>query len=69
MITVKNIKTLDDQIIDLQVISSIEQTIEAEGRLLLLPGMIDSHMTLGTPNQESWVFTLESAIRGESRQY
>jgi dihydroorotase len=64
MITFKNIKTLDGQTTDLRVPSSSEQEIEAAGQLLLLPGLIDPHISLGSPKRENWKFEVESAIRG-----
>lgn len=64
MITFKNIKTLDGQTTDLHIPSSSEQKIEAEGQLLLLPGLIDPHISLGSPNRENWKLGIESAIRG-----
>lgn len=64
MITIKNVRTLDGQIIDLKVTSSVDRNVEANGQLLLLPGLIDPHLSLGAPNQENWTFGIESAVRG-----
>jgi dihydroorotase len=63
MITIKNIRTLDEQITDLHISSTKEHVLEGEGRLLL-PGLIDPHISFGSPNRENWAFAVESAIRG-----
>lgn len=64
MITIKNVKTLDGQTTDLSVASSLNQSLDAEGRLLLFPGLIDPHLSLGSPSRENWMFGVESTIRG-----
>jgi dihydroorotase len=64
MITIKNVKTLDGQTTDLHIASSSEHNIEAKGELLLFPGLIDPHISLGSPTRENWTFGVESVIRG-----
>lgn len=64
MITIKNVKMLDDQIGDYTIPSTTEETIEAEGKLLLLPGVIDSHICFGPLQQQTWDSALSSAIKG-----
>lgn len=64
MITIKNAKTLDGQITDLSLTSSVDQTIEAKGGLLVFPGLIDPHISLGSPTRKNWTFGVESAARG-----
>lgn len=64
MITIKNVRTLDGQTTHIQISSPIDYTLEAKSRLLMLPGVIDSHISLGSPNRENWVFAIESAVRG-----
>jgi dihydroorotase len=63
MITIKNVKTLDDRIIQIKIASSFEHTIDANGKLLL-PGLIDSHISFGSPLEENWRLAVEFAIRG-----
>lgn len=63
MITVKNVKMLDGQTATLKLNSSNEHVLEADG-LLCLPGLIDSHISCGSPEEKNWLFTVESAIRG-----
>ena len=64
MIIIKNIKSLDGDIIDLSIPSLSDQMIEGRGQLWLLPGVIDSHISLGSPQKKSWKFAVESAMRG-----
>lgn len=64
MITIRDIKTLDGQITDLRIVSSFDQNLEAKGRLLLFPALIDPHISLGSPDREEWVFGIDSVVRG-----
>jgi dihydroorotase len=66
MITIKNVKTLVDQIKDYSIPSSHDHTIDAGGKLLLLPGVIDPHICFGSVNGESrhWDQAITSAIKG-----
>ena len=63
MITIKNVKTVDGQTTTLKISSEKDQVLEAEG-LLMLPGVIDTHISCGSPKQDNWVSTIESAVRG-----
>lgn len=63
MITLKNVRNLDGEISDLQIASTQNQTLEANG-LLLLPGLVDSHISLGSPSQESWASAIKSIVKG-----
>jgi dihydroorotase len=64
MITIKNVKTLEGQIIEKRLDSHLDQIIDGEGRLLLFPALIDPHVSLGSPNAENWAFAVESVVRG-----
>lgn len=66
MITVKKVRTLEGQVIDYTVPSSVDQTLDAEGRLLLLPGVVDPHICFGTMTEEArnWDNAISSALRG-----
>lgn len=66
MITIKNVRTLDDQIIDHTIPSSKDCTIEAKEKLLLLPGTIDPHLCFGSikGDNHNWDLAISSAIRG-----
>lgn len=64
MITIKNVRMLDDKVTDYTIDSKKEHTIEARGKLLLLPGLIDPHICLGPVENRNWESTLTSAIRG-----
>lgn len=63
MIIIKNFKNEEQRIVDFQITSPTDYTLNAEGRLLL-PGLIDSHISLGSPDRENWAFGVKSAIRG-----
>lgn len=63
MITIKNVKTLDNQITDYSIPSEKSYTIEAEEKILLFPGIIDPHIYFGPINRE-WNQAISSAIRG-----
>jgi dihydroorotase len=64
MITIKNVRTLDGQTIDFHVNSTQEHSFDAKSQLLLFPGLIDPHISLGSPDRENWAFGVESAVRG-----
>ncbi len=64
MIIIKNVKTLDGQTRDVQIHSSRDYVLDAKGRLLMLPGLIDSHISIGSPHQNNWSFIIESIMRG-----
>lgn len=64
MITIKNVKTLDGLTTDITLSSSKTHVIDAERKLTLFPGLIDPHVICGSPEQDNWRFTIESAVRG-----
>lgn len=61
MIIFKNVKYTDGQIGDLQIASQQEQTLEANG-LLVLPALIDSHISLGLPERGNWATAIHSLV-------
>lgn len=63
MLVVKNVNTLDGETTDIQISSSSNEVIDAQG-LLLLPGLIDPHLSLGSLEQDNWLFGIESALQG-----
>lgn len=65
MITIKNVKTLDDQVIDHKVPSARDFFIDADGKLLLMPGLIDPHICLGAARrgERNWDVIVSSVIR------
>lgn len=65
MITIKNVRTLYDQIEDYTIPSSKDETIEAQEKLLLLPGLIDPHICFGSINEKNrWELAITAAIKG-----
>lgn len=50
MITIKNVRNLDGSVEDHIIESQQDQTIDAQGRLLLLPAMIAPHLNFETPD-------------------
>ncbi len=58
MITLKNVKTLDGQTTDIQHSSPKNHVIDGEKKLMLIPGLIDSHLSCGSPEQDNWRFVL-----------
>lgn len=65
MIIIKNVKTLDNQITDYTIPSSSEDVIEADGKLLLLPGVVDPHICFGSMKEtRNWDSAISSAVRG-----
>lgn len=66
MITIKNVKTLDDQVTDYTIPSVKDDIIDAKGKFLLLPGVIDPHICFGSMSQENlnWESAISSALRG-----
>jgi dihydroorotase len=66
MITIKNVKLLDDQIKDVQI-KGEEKLIDAKGELTLLPALIDPHVHFRTPGhefKENWISGAKAAIWG-----
>lgn len=66
MITIKNVRTLDGQTIDHTLPSSDTSIIEAKAKLLLVPGLIDSHICFGSSAKASqkWQDALKRALAG-----
>lgn len=44
--------------------SSKDSEIDAGGKLLLIPGVIDPHISFGSTDTENWNLAVQSAIRG-----
>lgn len=61
---IKNVKTLDGEVTHLQIPSSSDQILDVKGQLLLLPGLIDPHISLGSPDSNDWFFGIQSAVKG-----
>lgn len=67
MITIKNVRTLGGKVEDITVEGSIEEVIDAERKLTMLPGLIDTHVHFRTPGQEhkeNWETGAQAAIAG-----
>lgn len=67
MIKIKKVKTLDGSIADFTIESSSDQTIDAEGRLTMLPALIDPHVHFRVPgaeHKEDWRTGAQAAIAG-----
>lgn len=67
MIYLKNIKTLKGTIEDIQIKSEKEKTIDGQGRLLMLPGIIDGHVHFRIPgysHKEDWISGAKAAVAG-----
>lgn len=67
MITIKNVKTLKGNLEDVKIQSQNDATIHAEGKLTLLPGLIDMHVHFRTPgheHKEDWTTAAQAAIAG-----
>ncbi len=64
MITIKNVKTLDEQFTTITLPSSQDNVIEANGQLLLLPGIVDPHISFGDSEQKTWKSAIQAALRG-----
>ena len=64
MIKIKNIKTLAGEVVDYHIPSDQNHEIEADKKLLLFPGIIDPHICLGSPDSESWILAVQSAVKG-----
>ncbi|MBA3602770.1 MAG: hypothetical protein H0W50_03840 [Parachlamydiaceae bacterium] len=64
MIKIKNVKTVVGDVITHTIPSEEWKEIDAEGRLHLLPAMIDPHISLGSEGSEQWNLSIDSIIRG-----
>lgn len=63
MMIIKNVRTLDGEVIDIKGASSQQAEINAEGKLLLFPGIIDTDFCFGL-NHQNWLLGINSAIQG-----
>lgn len=63
MISLVNVKTLDDQIATIDIPSTKDLVIKADN-LLMLPGLLDPHITCGPVESDEWFATIQSAIKG-----
>lgn len=64
MITIKNVRTLSEEIINFDIPGTKNFEINANEKLLLLPGVIDSHISFGLPQTEQWKLAINAAVRG-----
>jgi len=64
MIVIKNVKTLEGSQIDYKIESEKTVEIDAHGEYLLLPSVIDSHVSLGEVGSSSWNINVQSALCG-----
>lgn len=67
MLTIKNVKMLDGTIGEISVDSDVSYLLDGEGRLTLLPALIDPHVHFRTPGaeyKEDWRTAAKAAIRG-----
>lgn len=64
MITIKDVKTLAGEVVTHTIPSEEWIEIEAEGKLLLLPGVIDPNICLGPIGTNQWNSAIHSLIRG-----
>lgn len=67
MLTIKNVKLLDGTVGEHTIDSDKPFLIDAEGRLTLLPALIDPHVHFRTPGQEykeNWESGAQAAVRG-----
>lgn len=64
MITLKNVRTLDGQVINFEIPSSESCEIEGAGKLLLFPGIIDPDICFGSTDSPNWNAAVESSIKG-----
>jgi dihydroorotase len=67
MITIRNVRGLDDSVRDFTIDSDEDQVIDAEGRLVLLPALVDTHVHFRTPgheHKEDWKTAAAACVRG-----
>lgn len=63
MITIKNVKTLAGVVETVHIPSFKDHEIKGDNKLLLIPGVIDPHMCLGSIDSENWPLAIQSAIQ------
>ncbi len=64
MIKIKNVKTFSGDVITHTISSEEWREIDAEGRLYLLPTMVDPHVSLGKEGSEHWNSSINSIVQG-----
>lgn len=67
MIKIKNVKSLEGTLMDFAVESQTDKELDAEGRLTLLPALIDPHVHFRTPggnHKEDWITASKAALAG-----
>lgn len=67
MLVIKNVFTIQGNATDYAIPSETEQTIDGEGRLTVLPALIDPHVHFRTPgaeHKEDWIAGAKAAIAG-----
>lgn len=67
MIIIQNVKTVSGETITHEVDSQEDRILDVEGRLTMLPALIDPHVhfrTPGHPNKEDWISGAAAAIAG-----
>ncbi len=67
MITIKNVKNISGEIVTITIESIEEYILDAEGKLTILPALIDPHVHFRTPgheHKENWISASEAAIAG-----
>lgn len=67
MILIKRVKRLDGTIHDVKLESETAAEIDAEGKLLMLPALIDPHVHFRVPgfaHKEDWITGAQAAIHG-----
>jgi dihydroorotase len=67
MIKLNRVKTIEGKIIDFTIDSDEERIIDCEGRLTMLPALIDPHVHFRTPgaeHKEDWRSAAQAALAG-----
>lgn len=67
MLLVKNVKNLDGKIIDITIESETSTLLDVEGKLTLMPALIDPHVHFRVPgaeHKEDWISAARAAISG-----
>lgn len=64
MITIKNVRTVGEEVLDYHIPSPRDYTLDAQGKLYILPGVIDPHACFGSIGTENWNAAVQSSIRG-----
>jgi len=67
MITIKNVKTIDGQLFEYTLESDETFFLDAEGKLTMLPALIDPHVHFRVPgasHKEDWMTAAKAALAG-----